>query len=258
MHVNNEVGTIQPIDEVAANKRNAIFHTDAVQSFGKIPLITENVDIITVSGHKIHGPKGIGSIAIKKGLNISPLILGGGQEKHFRSGTENMPACVGLGLAAEMTCENLNEKMRKMSEVRSYLLQGIKEEIKDIKINSPDNSCPSILNISFLGTRGEVILHYPKEADIIRKHMKYSTFSPINKIDETDVVCLADRICKEDKYVGVDERMEYIFRKNAGFPERQQIILDKKEELKKYINDLESVIGCSIDKLMENKISSQK
>lgn len=166
MHVNNEVGTVQPIDEVAANKRNAIFHTDAVQSFGKIPLITENVDIITVSGHKIHGPKGIGGIAIKKGLNISPLILGGGQEKHFRSGTENMPACVGLGLAAEMTCENLNEKMRKMSEVRSYLLQGIKEEIKDIKINSPDNSCPSILNISFLGTRGEVILHSLEQSNI--------------------------------------------------------------------------------------------
>ena len=99
---------------------------------------------------------------------------------------------------------------------------------------------------------------YTKEADIIRKHMKYSTFSPINQIDETDVVCLADRICKEDKYVGVDERLEYIFRKNAGFPERQQIILAKKEELKKYISDLESVIGCSIDKLMENKISSQK
>lgn len=166
MHVNNESGAIQPIEEIGKLKRNAIFHTDAVQSFGKLEIPCKNVDIISVSGHKIHGPKGIGAIAIKKGLNIPPFIVGGGQEGRFRSGTENMPACVGFGLAAEMSSKHLKENSIKMQQIRNYLLDGLTRKIKDIKINSPLEGCPSILNVSFLGTRGEVILHTLEQSDI--------------------------------------------------------------------------------------------
>ena len=120
----------------------------------------------------IHGPKGAGALWIKKGTNIKPLILGGGQENKFRSGTENVPAIAGFGIAAGKASDGMEEKMKRMSDIRKYLLEGIKLEIADISINSPVYSCyekkqetgealcsPSILNISFLGTRGEVILH---------------------------------------------------------------------------------------------------
>lgn len=153
MTVNNEVGTIEPIKELYSLKpKNSIFHTDGVQAFGKIDIPV--VDAISISGHKIHGPKGIGALYVKKGLNIKPFAVGGGQEKNFRSGTENVPAIGGFGLAAEM-----GRKPSDMAKVKKYFLEGIKAEIKDIKINSPENSVDAVLNVSFLGTRSEVILH---------------------------------------------------------------------------------------------------
>ena len=153
MHVNNETGNIMPIDEIAEIKGKAILHTDAVQSFGKIPL-PKKADMISISGHKIHGPKGIGGLWVNKSINIPAFLVGGGQESGMRSGTENVPAIAGLGVAAEMI-----GKADKLTEMRTYLLNGIKNEIKDIKINSPEDGCPSVLNISFLGTRAEVLLH---------------------------------------------------------------------------------------------------
>ena len=176
MQVNNENGMIMPISEVAAYKEkynkehgtNILMHVDAVQSFGKMRVMKLGVDMISVSGHKIHGPKGIGALYVKKKTNIRPYIVGGGQEKHFRSGTENVPAIAGFGTAAEIAYSNLDERLAKMKEARDYLLAGIKSQIKDIRINSIEESSvsgeeglcsPSVLNISFLGTRGEVILH---------------------------------------------------------------------------------------------------
>lgn len=153
MTVNNEVGTIEPIEELYSIKpKDSLFHTDGVQAFCKTEI--PKVDLISVSGHKIHGPKGIGALYVKKGVNIKPFLVGGGQEKHFRSGTENVPAIAGLGMAAKM-----NQGHGNMAQVKKYLLDGIKTEIKDIKVNSPVNSVDSVLNISFLGTRSEVILH---------------------------------------------------------------------------------------------------
>ena len=163
MTVNNEVGTIQPIKELYSMRgKNCIFHTDAVQAFGKvnIPL----VDLISVSGHKIHGPKGIGALYIKKGINLPPFILGGGQEKAMRSGTENVPAIAGLGLACEIASKSIKDDPCR--PVKEYLEKGLQEEIKDIKINSPKDSVSNILNISFLGTRSEVILHRLEESEI--------------------------------------------------------------------------------------------
>lgn len=153
MTANNEVGTIEPISEMYKLKNsNAIFHTDAVQAYGKVKVPL--VDMISLSGHKVYGPKGIGALYVKRGLNIEPFIVGGGQEKNFRSGTENLPGIVGLGEAATL----INYK-NNMGEIKTYLKNGILSEVKDIKINSPENSVDSILNISFLGTRSEVILH---------------------------------------------------------------------------------------------------
>lgn len=152
MTVNNEVGTIMDIGEMYKHRKKSTFHTDAVQAFGKITV--PNVDLISVSGHKIHGPKGIGALYIKKGSNFKPLIIGGGQEKGLRSGTENVPAIAGLGLAADMA-KNKNDT----KAVKDYLKAGLMDQVKNIVINTPENSVDTVLNVSFLGTRSEVILH---------------------------------------------------------------------------------------------------
>lgn len=171
MAVNNEVGTIMPLKEIgeikrAFNKANGtkvLLHTDAVQALGKVSLDTKkdlkDVDLISASAHKIHGPKGIGALYVRKGTNLMPFMLGGGQEKGFRSGTENVPSVSGFGLACEMAVNNLDSRVAHMREVRDYLKKGIMDSISDIRINSPEDGVCSVLNVSFIGTRGEVILH---------------------------------------------------------------------------------------------------
>ncbi len=171
MAVNNEVGTIMPLKEIGEikaefNKKHrtkVLLHTDAVQALGKIKLDVKrelkNVDLISVSAHKIHGPKGIGALYVRKGVNLMPFMLGGGQEKGMRSGTENVQEIAGFGLACEMATGSLEERARHMAEVRNHLLDGLLAEISDVKVNSPEDSVCSVLNVSFPGTRGEVILH---------------------------------------------------------------------------------------------------
>ena len=119
------------------------------------------MDFISASGHKIHGPKGIGALYAKKGLNLKPFMVGGGQERHMRSGTENTPGIIGFGLAAKIALDNFEDRRAAMTAARKHLLEGIKQEIPDVLINSPEDEtcCPSVLNVSFMGTRGEVILH---------------------------------------------------------------------------------------------------
>ena len=159
MHVNNESGTIQPIDTIAKMKRNAVLHVDCVQSFGKLPLPGSGVDLISISGHKIHGPMGTGALINRSAVNIKPLLYGGGQEKDIRPGTENLPAICGFGLACEMIAKDMIDKESEIGNMKEHLRKGLLDNIKDIRVNSPEGSCPSVLNISFLGTRGEVILH---------------------------------------------------------------------------------------------------
>ena len=173
MGVNNEAGTIMPIGEIARMKDeyNKVhgtkiwLHSDAVQALGKIPVNVkkewQGVDFISASGHKIHGPKGIGVMYVRKGINIEPFMAGGGQERHMRSGTENTPGIIGFGLAAKMASESFAERTAAMAAARNYLLEGIRREISDVVVNSPEDEtcCPSVLNVSFMGTRGEVILH---------------------------------------------------------------------------------------------------
>lgn len=173
MGVNNETGTIMPIDKIAElkdayNQKNGTdiwLHCDAVQALGKIPVNVgrkyRGVDFVSASAHKIHGPKGMGVLYAKKGLNLPPFMLGGGQERHMRSGTENTPGIIGFGKACEIADENFVQRTSAMKEARQYLLDLIKDQIGDIVINSPqdETGCPSVLNVSFLGTRGEVLLH---------------------------------------------------------------------------------------------------
>lgn len=166
MAVNNETGTIMPIQEIAQMKGKAVFHTDAVQAYGKIDLKHTGADLISVSAHKIHGPKGMGALYVKKGINLPAYLVGGGQERHMRSGTENVPGIVGFDAACQIAIPNLNERVAKMAEVRDYLKRGIEDQIKDIKVNSPDDGAASVLNISFMGTRGEVLLHTLEQDNI--------------------------------------------------------------------------------------------
>lgn len=159
MSVNNEIGTRMPIGEIARIKGDALLHTDAVQALGKEDLKKCPADLISVSSHKIHGPRGVGALIVGKGVHIPPFIVGGGQEGGMRSGTENQPAIAGFGLAASLADEHFAENLRRLETLNALLRRGITEEIKECRIHTPQDACPSVLNVSFLGTRAEVILH---------------------------------------------------------------------------------------------------
>ena len=165
MYVNNESGAVMPIKEIAAKAHGlgngCLVHTDAVQAFGKLDCSVKDlgVDFLSLSGHKIHGPKGVGALYVKNVLHIPAFMLGGGQESGFRSGTENMPGIAGLGAAAKLLNENWKRNAAKMAETRAYLKERILAEIPDVKVNSPAEGAPSVLNVSFLNCRAEVLLH---------------------------------------------------------------------------------------------------
>lgn len=165
MFVNNETGAIQPVAEMSKifKSRNprGVFHVDAVQAYGKFPFTAAQTgaDLITLSSHKIHGPKGVGALYIKSGTKIAPIIYGGGQQKNLRPGTENVHGIYGFGIAAELSQRNINEKAEHMRAMRERLKSGILHNIDNVKINTPENSAPHILNVSFRGTKSEVLLH---------------------------------------------------------------------------------------------------
>lgn len=169
MHVNNEIGTVQDIEgigKIIKEKSSKVkFHVDAVQSYGKYKIDVQKcgIDLLSASGHKIHGPRGIGIAYIRKGLTPKPLIFGGGQERSFRSGTENLAAMAGFAKAAEKIYKQIDENYKKVSEVKNYFVDKVKN-IPDIKINSiGDQYSPYVLSISFIGVRGEVLLHSLEE-----------------------------------------------------------------------------------------------
>lgn len=172
MFVNNEVGSIQPIKEIGnilkKRKDKIFFHVDAVQGYGKIDFRPSRfgIDFMSVSGHKIHGPKGIGFMYIKDGNNFKPLMTGGGQENNLRSGTENVPGIYGMGAAISKLFSNLNESIEKMSKLKNLLKNEIIKNIDGIKINSPEDGVCHILNVSFEDVRGEVLLHYLEQKEV--------------------------------------------------------------------------------------------
>lgn len=176
MLVNNEIGSIFPLEEISErvkefnvkNKTEVRVHSDGVQGLGKVSLPT-NLDLMSVSAHKIHGPKGIGALYIRKGFSLPPYILGGEQERGFRSGTQNVPGIVGFGTACQKGLQEEAFRIEKLRTIKNYFHKGLKEEILDMVVNGgleEDLYAPSILNISFLGIRGEVLLHFLEEDGI--------------------------------------------------------------------------------------------
>ena len=172
MQVNNEIGVIQDIEAIGKlikeRRSRAKFHVDAVQGYGKLPIDVNksNVDFLTVASHKIHGPKGVGFIYIKKGIILNSLISGGSQEKGIRAGTENLPGIIGFEKAAQMTFEEMESRYDKVLELKKYFVERL-NEIKDIRVNGEiDGFSPYILNVSFLGVRAEVLLHLLEEQNI--------------------------------------------------------------------------------------------
>lgn len=172
MHVNNEIGAIQPIQEIGKHLKTlndkVYLHVDAVQSYGKINFKPSryNIDFMSVSGHKLHGPKGIGFMYIKENNRLKPLLTGGGQEIGIRSGTENVPGIYGLGEAIKITNKDLDKNIEKIANLKNMLKEGLLDSIDDIKINSSDNGVCHILNVSFRGIKGEVLLHYLEQKGI--------------------------------------------------------------------------------------------
>ncbi|HOP09275.1 MAG TPA: cysteine desulfurase NifS, partial [Candidatus Methanofastidiosa archaeon] len=163
MHANNEVGTIQPIREIGriAHENGALFHTDAVQTLGKLPIDVskDNIDLLSISGHKLHGPKGIGALYIKDGTPIEPIIFGGGHERGLRSSTENIPGIVGLGKACEMAKNDLDKDIAYMTNLRDALISGITDRIPNVKLNGhpTDRLCNNV-NMSFEAIEGEALI----------------------------------------------------------------------------------------------------
>ena len=173
MHTNNEIGSIQPIAEagelIKRMNPQTLFHVDAVQGFGKFRIYPArmHVDMLSVSGHKIHGPKGVGFLYIRDGSKVNPIIYGGGQQKGMRSGTENVPGIAGLAKAAELIYKNLDEDMERMYGLREMLIQGA-GSIEGVRVNG----CPGregaahIVSLSVRGVRSEVLLHALEEKEI--------------------------------------------------------------------------------------------
>ncbi len=163
MFANNEVGTIQPIKEISeiCKKYQIPFHTDAVQAVGKVPINVKElgVDALSISSHKINGPKGIGALFIKKGLIVAPQILGGGQENGMRSGTENVASIVGFGKACEIAKERLNENISHFQTLHSSMLSKIVKEISHVKLNGhPGKRIFNNIHLTFLGVQGEDLI----------------------------------------------------------------------------------------------------
>ena len=173
MYVNNEVGAVQPVEQAARIVKSynpaILFHTDAVQGFGKYRIYPKRlgVDLLSASGHKIHGPKGIGFLYINERVKIIPIVYGGEQQKNIRSGTENVPGIAGIGLASKMIYRDLDMKVALMRELKEHFLEGV-TKIPNTTIHglTDENSAPHIISVGFAGVRSEVLLHALEEKGI--------------------------------------------------------------------------------------------
>lgn len=173
MHTNNEIGSLQPIFEagvvIKRKNPNTLFHVDAVQGYGKFRILPKkmSIDLLSVSGHKIHGPKGIGFLYIGEKVKIQPIMFGGGQQKGMRSGTENVPAIAGLAKAIEMIYASMDEDVERMYQLKGYFISQV-TKIEGIKINGKTgtDSAPHVISVSVRGIRSEVMLHSLEERGI--------------------------------------------------------------------------------------------
>ena len=171
MFANNEIGTIQPIEEISkiAKEKNIVFHTDAVQAVGNVPIDCKKlgIDMLSMSAHKLHGPKGVGALYVRSGIEIEKYINGGHQEKNKRAGTENVAGIVGLGEACKLSRKNLRYHMEYLTSLRDYYIKRILEEIPNSKVNgSLEKRLPGNANISFIGSDAQELLFRLDEVGI--------------------------------------------------------------------------------------------
>jgi len=234
MQVNNEVGSIQPISQIIELKNRIgsklgteiLLHTDAVQSLGKLPIEISGIDLLSVSGHKIHGPKGVGALYVRKGLNVLPYLFGGGQERGLRSGTENVPAIAGFGIAADISRKNLTKRMESIKMLKMYLTEGIRRSIPDIRFNSTEDGSSSILNVSFLGVRGEVLLHTLEQSEI---YVSTGSACSSNKKGQSHVLKAMNRSDKE-----IEGAIRFSFCEFNTMEEMDYVLVQLKNSVQKY------------------------
>jgi len=219
IHVNNEIGTIQNIksirDIIRNSKANPYFHLDGIQSFGKIEFSLKELDVDTYSfsGHKVHGPKGIGGLYINKKNKLDPIVFGGNQERGLRSGTENLPGIIGLGEAVRLMSQDWKKENDKIRELQKYFINKLEENIDDIKFNLAEDefSSPYIISVSLRDVRGEVLLHYLEQNEIYvstgsacsskdthKSHVLTAIGLDNNDITGTIRICLSYEINKQD------------------------------------------------------------
>lgn len=232
-HVNSELGTIQDIEKIGniinSKNKKCVFHLDCAQSFGKLKIDVKKakVDVLTLSGHKLHAPKGVGAMFVSKKINLHPILFGGGQEKNFRSGTENVPSIMGLKKASEMMYENLESRTEHLKKLRNILVENLKS-IDDYKILSPENGISNILSVAFSGIKSEILLHFLESEKIY-----ISTGSACNKGEKSKVL---KEIKLDDKYSDGMVRISL-----CEFNTEEEILIFV-EKLKKYVEEIRTII----------------
>lgn len=229
IHVHNELGTINDLKEiikrVKEKNKNILVHGDGVQAVGKIPVNLKNlgVDTYSFSSHKIYGPKGCGALYIRNGLDIDPLVIGGGQERGLRSGTENVPGILGFGKAAELAYKNLGERIEHAGQIKKYLLKLLEENLTDYQINTPAESSNFHLSLSIKNIRAEVLLHYLEGDEIYistasacssNGNHKSNTLKEIrldkNLMDGTIRICTSKDTSFSDIDIFVEKLVKYV------------------------------------------------
>lgn len=232
-YVHNELGVIQDVEGIgkAIKEKNkkCIFHVDSAQAFGKVNIDVRKskIDILTLSGHKIHAQKGIGAIFVNKNINLRPFVLGGGQEKDFRSGTENVAGIMGLKVATEFMYENLEKRKEYLHHLREFLIEGI-SEIENHKFLTNENGVPNIVTVAFENIRSEVLLHFLESEKIY-----ISTGSACSKGKKSRTF---DGIKLHDKY---SDGVVRISMSEFNTEEEIKIFIEK---LKKYIDEIRMIM----------------
>lgn len=229
IYVHNELGTVNNIKElfeIAKSKnKNILCHVDGVQAVGKIPVDVKDLgcDTLSFSSHKIYGPKGMGALYKRRDLNIESLVIGGGQEKGLRSGTENVPGILGFGKACELTKRDLEKRLCHAKEIKSYFLEKLRDNLEDYKINTPENATDFIISLSILDIRAEVLLHYLEGDEIYISTASACTSNGTHKSNTLKAIGLSDkyaegtiRVCtskdttKEEIDIFVEKLVKYV------------------------------------------------
>ncbi|WP_350342635.1 cysteine desulfurase family protein [Proteinivorax tanatarense] len=235
MAVNNEIGTVQPLRKIGSMVKEVnpkcVFHVDGVQGYGKIDInLNEcNIDLFSISSHKFHGPKGVGALFVKEKVGLTPLLYGGGQQKGLRPGTENVPGCYAMAIAADKMYKNQKDYVDKIIQLKEKLKVGIKERVAKSIIVTPDNSAPHILNVAFENFKGEVLVRALEEVNIY-----VSTGSACSSKAKDSHVLKAINLPKQYRqgairfslsYNTTDKEIEYTIEKTAQIVEDLQLFM---------------------------------